>query len=114
MIITAITYQVINLVLHAGHRVLAQLARLPQFGHLILLTPKPVYWKSKAKCHWWRRRYSTISRRCRLSEASDCNESRNLTNLFPTPRLGINTISRNQRRHPVFLELPTAANGPTA
>src|SRR6266498_1237388 len=46
MIITAMMYQVMSLVLHAGHRVLAQPARLPHFGHLILLSPNSVFLKS--------------------------------------------------------------------
>jgi hypothetical protein len=37
--ITAMTYHVTSLLLHAGHRVLAQLARLPHVGHLIRLSP---------------------------------------------------------------------------
>ncbi len=45
MIITAMMYQAISLVLHAGHRVLAQPARLPHFGHLILLSPHSVFLK---------------------------------------------------------------------
>ncbi len=45
MIITAMMYQVMSLVLHAGHRVLAQPARLPHFGHLILLSPNSVFLK---------------------------------------------------------------------
>jgi hypothetical protein len=35
----ATMYHVISLVLQAGHRVLAQPARLPQVGHFILLSP---------------------------------------------------------------------------
>ena len=44
--IAAMMYHVISLVLQAGHRVLTQPARLPQFGHLILLAPEFVFLKS--------------------------------------------------------------------
>jgi len=36
MMIAAMLYHVISFVLQAGQRVLAQLARLPQVGHLML------------------------------------------------------------------------------
>lgn len=47
--IAAMMYQVISLVLHAGQRVLAQPARLPQVGHFMRLSPDPILKKLTGK-----------------------------------------------------------------
>jgi len=51
MRMAATMYHVISLVLHAGHRVRAQPARLPQVGHFILLSRIRVFEKLKQACY---------------------------------------------------------------
>ena len=46
MITPARMYHIICLVLHAGQRILAQLVRLPQLGHLILVISSLCSWKN--------------------------------------------------------------------